>query len=232
MLVKLFRMRRLVNSAFLLALVGPVMMGSALEGGTLQGTVEFKGKGAKSASMKEAVVYFQPDPSPTVASLEEEILMVTKAKDFDPKVVVVTRGSRVRFPNADPILHNVFSVSGENRFDVGLYKKGPGKTVEFEHSGIVRVFCNVHRTMVGYVVVVETPYYAIPTASGQFRWDGIPEGTQGTLHVWHPRAGKMIKLAVTVPRVQPLKVTLDISKARIPKHKNKRGRSYSRRRYR
>ena len=225
-------LRPTVNPVVLLVLVGQLLWGSVLIGGTLHGKVGFVGKGAKSASMKDAVVYFQSDRNPEVAPLEDVTLMSTKNKDFDPKIAVIPRGSRVRFPNADPILHNVFSVSGENRFDVGLYKKGPGEIVEFEHSGIVRVFCNVHRSMVAYVVVVETPYYAFPSSSGNFRWSGIPEGTQGTLHVWHPRARKMVKKVVTLPLVHPIDVTLEISKARIPKHKNKRGKSYSRRRYR
>ena len=36
----------------------------------------------------------------------------TEDKEFRPRVLAIPRGSKVRFPNSDPILHNVFSVSG------------------------------------------------------------------------------------------------------------------------
>lgn len=71
---------------------------------------------------------------------------------------MVPAGSTVRFPNQDSILHNVFSVSRANRFDLGLYRRGEGKSATFRQPGVVRVFCNVHHSMVAYVVVVETPH--------------------------------------------------------------------------
>ena len=46
-----------------------------------------------------------------------------KSKAFEPRVTVVGVGSSVEFPNQDSIFHNVFSVSGDNRFDLELYKK-------------------------------------------------------------------------------------------------------------
>ena len=57
-----------------------------------------------------------------------------KGKEFTPHVVVVPVGGTVEFPNEDPIFHNAFSVSGENRFDLDLYKRpksglaGPSST--------------------------------------------------------------------------------------------------------
>ena len=42
-------------------------------------------------------------------------------KEFSPHVLVVPVGSTVSFPNHDPFNHNVFSLSEENPFDLGLY---------------------------------------------------------------------------------------------------------------
>jgi hypothetical protein len=95
--------------------------------------------------------------------------MAALRKEFTPHIQIVPVGSTVRFPNQDPILHNVFSVSGRNSFDLGLSGKGPGAGVVFREAGIVRVFCNVHHGMFGYVFVVASPYWAKVAADGTFR---------------------------------------------------------------
>ncbi len=97
--------------------------------------------------------------------------MVTRRKEFVPRVLVVPRGSRVRFPNEDPILHNVFSVSTPQPVRPRPLQGGPGKEKRFEKPGLVRVFCNVHHDMVAYILVLDTPYHTTPapTASSPSR---------------------------------------------------------------
>ena len=113
--------------------------------------------------------------------------MVTVRKAFLPRILVVPVGSTVRFPNQDPILHNVFSISGRNSFDLGLLGKGAGKSALFRETGIVRVFCNVHHGMFGYVFVVSSPYWARVGADGTFRIPDVPAGP-GQLTVWNERS--------------------------------------------
>ena len=110
-----------------------------------------------------------PAPKPVVVD------MVTVRKAFQPRILVVPVGSTVRFPNQDPILHNVFSVSGRNSFDLGLLGKGAGSTAVFREAGIVRVFCNVHQAMVGFVAVLDTPFSAFPDSAGNFTLS-VPDG--------------------------------------------------------
>ena len=114
----------------------------------------------------------RPVPAPKPVTVD----MVTVRKAFLPRILVVPVGSTVRFPNQDPILHNVFSVSGRNSFDLGLLGKGAGKSALFREAGIVRVFCNVHHGMFGYVFVVASPYWARVGADGTFRIAGVPAG--------------------------------------------------------
>ena len=133
-------------------------------------------------------------------------------------------GSKVRFPPGS-ILHNAFSVSGGNAFDVGLYGRGAGKAVAFEEPGLVRVFCNVHQQMAAYVLVVDTPYSTAPDKKGTFSLAGLPAGA-GTLSVWHER-GELASQAVTLPAAAPLRLSLAVSKPRVPRHLNKFGKAYS-----
>src|SRR5262245_26245097 len=45
-------------------------------------------------------------------------------EEFVPRVLAVTRGSTVEFPNADPVFHNVFSLASAATFDLGRYPMG------------------------------------------------------------------------------------------------------------
>ena len=50
--------------------------------------------------------------------------IVQKDETFVPRVVAITRGSTVDFPNADPFFHDVFSLSRSGTFDLGCYPRG------------------------------------------------------------------------------------------------------------
>jgi plastocyanin len=176
--------------------------------------------------VRQAVVYFESAvPQPTRAP-ETPYEIVTRGKEFLPRVLAVPRGSRVRFPNSDPILHNVFSVSGDNSFDLGLYRKGPGKDKRFDHPGVVRVFCNVHQAMVAYVLVLETPFSTSPDAAGAFALAGLPRGA-GKLTVWHEQAEPWT-MDLRLPAASPVVAKVEVTRPRIPPHLDKTGRSYSR----
>ena len=188
-------------------------------------------KGAQGKPSREVVaaqIYFTPETPVPVQPPAEVPEVVTVRKEFVPRVLTVPVGTMVRFPNQDAILHNVFSVSGKNRFDLGLYRRGDGKEHTFEHPGVVRVFCNVHHSMVAYVLVVDTPFFTSPDTAGSFYLGDLPEGP-GTLTVWHERAEPFTR-RLTLPLDGPLEVALAVSKPRVPRHTNKFGKPYKRRR--
>jgi len=112
-----------------------------------------------------------------------------RGKMFVPHVLVVPVGTRVAFRNDDPIFHNIFSLSKPNEFDTGLYKQGATYTETFRHPGAVQLLCNIHASMFGFVVVVDSPYYAESDASGAFNMKGVPPG-EYELQVWHEAAAK------------------------------------------
>lgn len=194
----------------------------------LRGRLQLLEKGgkrpAKGSEVRQAVVFFEPAGGAVPRPAAAPFVMSTRDKQFVPRVLTIPRGSRVRFPNEDVILHNVFSVSGRNSFDMGLYKKGAGKEHRFDEAGLVRVFCNVHHSMVGYVWVLDTPFVAVPDANGEFVLTGIPKGP-GRLTVWHEQAEPRT-VDVQVPRAEPLAAGLEIVRPRIPPHLNKSGKSY------
>ena len=210
--------------AFLLAL--------PLAAEDLRGRIELLAKGgkgpARGSDLRQAVVYFEPASRQPLRAGAGPFEMATQRKTFVPRVLVIPRGSRVRFPNSDPILHNAFSVSSPNQFDLGLNRQGPGKEKRFEEAGIVRVFCNVHHDMVAYILVLDTPYYVSPNDNGEFALSGLPRGP-GKLTVWHEQADPWT-VDVELPRklAEPVVARVEIVRPLIPAHMNKLGQSYFR----
>jgi len=213
-------MRRL---ALLLALAPGIATTAELDGHV--GLV-VDGKPLRAEEAAEVVVYFRPAAATAVRPPAEAYAMSTLRKQFVPRILPVVVGSKVRFPNQDPILHNAFSTSKDNAFDVGLYGAGEEQTVTFNHAGYVRVYCNVHHSMVGHILVLDTPYFTRPDAEGRFKLANLPNG-RGDLVIWHDRATPWHAEAVP-GETAAVDVTLDLNLRRIPPHMNKFGKPYGR----
>lgn len=187
------------------------------------------GKVQTSREARNSILWWQPKDPVKISPPATPFEMTTVRKEFVPRVLAVPVGSKVRFPNQDPILHNVFSVSGENRFDLGLYKQGEAKEAHLQQPGVVNVFCNVHHSMVAYIAVLDTPFYTSADPDGAFELKGLPAGP-GTLTVWQERAEPQ-SLQLTLPRQgAPLEIKLELTKERVPPHRNKFGQPYERQR--
>lgn len=107
---------------------------------------------------------------------------------FSPEILVIPAGSKVSFPNNDPIFHNVFSLSGAKSFDLGNYPKGDTRIVMFPEPGIVYVNCHLHPNMGATIVVAPNRYYAQADRDGHFQLPDVPPGKY-TIVAWHKAAG-------------------------------------------
>jgi plastocyanin len=174
----------------------------------------------------DAVVYFRSAQPMAVSPPTQPFVMTTERKTFSPRVLPIPVGASVRFPNNDPILHNVFSTAKEANFDLGLYGKGEGESHTFTQPGVIRVFCNVHHAMVAHVLVMDTPLFVKPDAQGRFRLANVPEGP-GELFVWHERS-QLWRRAYVAGKDGDVTVPLELSKRKIPPHLNKFGQPYRR----
>jgi plastocyanin len=193
--------------------------------GTVNGRVELIEKsGRKATDLSEVVVYIEgarQRAKPTTAS------MVMKGKNFTPRVVVIPVGGTVEFPNEDPIFHNVFSVSGENRFDLQLYKRPQSGSWTFQHPGVARVYCNIHPQMSAVVVVRDNPYYTKAAQDGSFTIEGVPAGKY-VLKAWYERAEEAsAEVSVPAEGKATAQLQLDASSFKRVPHKNKFGKDYS-----
>jgi plastocyanin len=193
--------------------------------GTVKGRIQVVDKGGKKvADVSDVVVYVdgvKAKPKPARATV------TMKGKSFSPRVVAVSVGGTVDFPNQDPIFHNVFSVSGENRFDLDLYKRPKSGSWTFQHPGIVRVYCNIHPQMSAVVLVRDNPYFTKAAADGSFVIEDVPAGKYA-LKAWHERAGEgSVEITVGAQGETAAELVLDASSFKRAPHKNKFGKDYS-----
>jgi plastocyanin len=125
----------------------------------------------------------QPSTADAVGARMEQV-----NRRFWPETVVIEAGSKVSFPNNDPIFHNVFSLSGPKTFDLGNYPKGDTRMVMFLEPGIVYVNCHLHPNMTGTIVVAPNRWNTQADRDGHFTLPDVPPGKY-TIVAWHKAAG-------------------------------------------
>lgn len=166
--------------------MGFIAAASLLLAGFAQGPMDLAGTARLGTKpVADAVVWLDPLPgAPQV--VHPKAILDQRNLSFFPHVLVVQLGTRVEFPNHDRVFHNVFSDHDGKPFNLGLYPVGMVKQVPFDRAGLSRVFCNIHPQMSAYVMVVDTPYFALADASGRFKIREVVPGTY-RYHAW--RAG-------------------------------------------
>ena len=137
---------------------------------------------AAGAPLQDAVVYASPRSGPA-APATRTAEVAQQDRQFVPPVTVVQAGTSVRFPNRDPFRHHVYSFSPAKIFEIKLYVGTPADPVTFDKPGEVVLGCNIHDSMVGYIYVVDTPYFAKTSKEGRARLE-VPGGDY-EVKVWH-----------------------------------------------
>ena len=218
----------LVSSFALLALMGT---GEAQSTGTVSGTVKLttarraplgtaaygrRGVAPKPAAVgpeTRKVIVFLADAKPSAPPAPRRVTITQRGEQFLPPVTAITVGSVVDFPNEDPFFHNVFSLSRARTFDLGRYPSGESRERSFPRAGIVKVYCDIHSHMSALIMVLDHPWFTIPTEDGAFTLPPVPPG-EYTLVAWHERigeqrqrlrvtAGATTRAAFTLPVLEP-----------------------------
>ena len=199
---------------------------ASMSAATVNGKVMFMTKRGQRPVVNETLVWLEPTGR-TFKKPAGAFTMTTRSKAFLPHVMAVPAGSSVNFPNEDPIAHNLFSLTPGNTFDLGLYRRGPGKTQKFETPGVVNIYCNIHPNMSAVVHVMQTPYYGFADANGDYSFD-VPAGKY-RLTAWNEQGGSAttdIEVAADGKIAGATLLTIDGRNARAVQHTNKFGQAY------
>ncbi len=157
---------------------------------------------ASGASIQRQAIVFVERVSGSFAIPQVRPAMRQKNITIIPRALPVLQGTSVEFPNDDNLFHNIFSLSSTRSFDLGRYARGQSRSVVFDRTGEVKVFCDIHSTMSGFVLVMQNPYFATTGADGSYQIANVPSGTY-RLGAWSESGTQYQNIVVTAGSITP-----------------------------
>jgi hypothetical protein len=182
---------------------------------------------ARTRGVRWAVVSVDGPPGPPAPP--GELTLENRQCRFMPHVAALRVGDELAIVNADPVLHNLRAwIDGEARrqvFNVVQPTQGQVTRRTIKRPGVIRLTCDTHVHMSGYLVAFDHPWFAVTDAEGEFRLDDVPAGTwrvsvwhegwaverrtpEGRL-VWSP--ARVLSRDVTVPAQGQVRIEFDLS---------------------
>jgi len=133
-----------------------------------------------------------------------------KNAQFSPFITIAQTGSMIKFPNQDEFAHHVYSFSKTLSFELPLYSKDQKHELLAKNPGIVPIGCNIHDWMLGYIVIVDTPYFTFLNKNVA-TFKHLPVG-EYQMRIWHPSMDDFWVRPVSISKADThLTVTLPFS---------------------
>jgi plastocyanin len=181
------------------------------QGGELFGTIQFKGEPPSTpfhrvsnnpefcGSTVEEETYLVNPKNQGLANVVISIENIQRGKKsvlsdlvienrhchFVPHVQAGMVGNSYEIRNLDPVLHNTHIYMEDiSLLNVAMPSDGKNIRRSFTQKGLVKVKCDAHKFMQGWVVVTDNPYSAVTDSEGNYRISGIPPGKY-KIKVWH-----------------------------------------------
>jgi plastocyanin len=136
--------------------------------------------------VEHVAVYALPSKPPAGPASAPNAIMDQAHNAFVPHILIVQTGTSVLFPNNDVVSHHVYSFSEPKTFELPLYKGNGHPPVLFDRPGVVVLGCNIHDSMLGYILVVDTPHFAATDAQGSISLESLAADDY-SIYVWTPR---------------------------------------------
>lgn len=176
-------MRTTRRAVVLAVLFGSIFVAGAAQAGDVKGKVSAEGL----SSAQDIAVYIDAIPGKKFDPPAQHVTVDQRNMKFIPPTIVVVRATTVDFLNSDQVVHNVYwpAIGGNKalRHSLTIVSPGEKKSFQFDNLGAAQLLCNLHSDMVGYIVVVPTPYFALTGSDGTFTIKDVPPGTY-TLKTW------------------------------------------------
>ena len=152
------------------------------DGYCVQITVQSKNK----KFLADMVVYLEPLSGQILPTSKEILVINQKNKAFSPYLSVIQANQEIRFTNNDDITHHIYSVSHGNKFSFKVRAGQSNANTIFDHRSEIAMGCNIHDWMSGYLLVVDTPYFAKTNKLGMVNFSNVKHG-EYQIVVWHPQ---------------------------------------------
>lgn len=143
---------------------------------------------------------------------EEPVVVDQRSCRFEPHVQVVRVGETVRFLNSDNTNHNVHTYPKKNKQVNNNVAAGSNYEQMLDKEENIKVGCDIHPWMGGYVVVTKSSHFAVSGPDGSFKIEGLPAGDYKAEY-WHETLGKgKADVTVTEGAAAELKIELSTEK--------------------
>lgn len=139
--------------------------------------------------VQDAVVFLQGVESGKAWGEGEGVPEIDNVEcEFEPHIQII-RAGELDVVNSDPVLHNTHGFYGRRTaFNLALPNEGQIIKAELSRPGLVRVECDAHGWMLGWIYVADSPYYVLTAEDGGFSLDDVPPGDY-TLTTWQEHTG-------------------------------------------
>jgi plastocyanin len=209
-----------------------LLSGVAFASGTIEGTVSYSGTPPKpqklnrksdpvcakkdfndeiillSKSGKELQnVLVRVKNAPAGQAPTEDVVVDQKDCMYRPRVQGAVEGQKIKVRNDDGTLHNVHTYEGTKTLFNQAQPPGsaPIERPLPKSADVVKLKCDVHPWMIGFVVINKSPYFAVTKEDGSFQIKDVPAGTY-TIEAWHEKLGtKTQQVTVTEGKAAPAK---------------------------
>ena len=150
----------------------------------------------KDGALRGVIVYLHKVKKGKAFPEEIQRVVVDQRKcAYVPYLQVVAEGGNVTILNSDPTHHNIhtYEIIGRSKRSMWnisqpKHRKKVNRKAKIRRSPIVRIECDMHNWMKGFLFVARNPYYAIVNGDGAFQIKDIPPGKY-SLRAWHPILG-------------------------------------------
>jgi len=181
---------------------------------------------AKGTTVPAAIVHISGPKVLTTDSLPMAV-MDQVDREYTPHLLPIYTGQQVSFPNSDNVRHHIYSFSKTKPFEIKLYANTLPPPLTFSSPGEVILGCNIHDSMLGYIIVYDGGKFKQANSKGSVSFDE-PQEQISTLTIWHPdlKNRSLTNLRPKLSGSSVSTIAIDLNPPPVKISKKKSGRFY------
>jgi plastocyanin len=137
-------------------------------------------------AVSNIVVYLTPLDGQKLPQSSDIVTVSQKNRAFSPYITVSQTQKTVHFVNHDDITHHIYSADNDNKFAFKIRAGDEHFSENFNREAEIAMACNIHDWMSGYLLIVDTPYFAKTDNNGEVSFSLNNMGNYRVV-VWHPQ---------------------------------------------
>lgn len=162
--------------------------------------------------VKDVLVRIKNGTTGAHTSPSEPVVIDQRECMYAPRVIGMMPNQKVVVRNSDNTFHNVHgTIGGKLAFNKPQTPKADDLKVDGapKAGDVLELQCDVHDWMHAWVVVNDSPFFAVTGEDGKFTISGLEPGTYD-LEAWHPKLGTR-SITVKIGTGNKAKVTAQMS---------------------